>query len=198
MRINWNQKEMIMKIVYFGPSLGGKTTSLRYVHSQLAPQVRGQFMSVNTMEDRTLFFDFFDLSMNAQVGGGRVKVRFELYTVPGQVKYEETRRIVMKGADGVVFVADSQKSKMPENLFSRADLDEILVAYNQDPETFPTVMQYNKRDLANISSIEEMAGALNPRSSSEFASVAITGRQVMEALKGISAEVIKTNKNRYL
>jgi hypothetical protein len=198
MRINWNQKEMIMKIVYFGPSLGGKTTSLRYVHSCLAPEVRGQFMSVNTMEDRTLFFDFFDLSMNAQVGGGRVKVRFELYTVPGQVKYEETRRIVMKGADGVVFVADSQKSKMPDNLFSRADLDEILVAYNQDPETFPTVMQYNKRDLADISPLEEMAVALNPRGSLEFASVAIAGRQVMEALKGVSAEVIKANKNRYL
>jgi signal recognition particle receptor subunit beta len=155
-------------------------------------------MSINTMEDRTLFFDFFDLSMSARLGGGRIKLRFELYTVPGQVRYEETRRAVMKGADGVVFVADSQKSKMPDNLFSRADLDEILVLYNQNPEAFPTVMQYNKRDLTDISSVGELNNALNPRGSPEFLSIAVNGRQVMDTLKGITAEVIKASKSKYL
>jgi len=198
MRINWTQREMIMKIVYFGPSLGGKTTNLRFIHSHLAPDLKGQFMSINTMEDRTLFFDFFDLSMSARLGGGRIKLRFELYTVPGQVRYEETRRAVMKGADGVVFVADSQKSKMPDNLFSRADLDEILVLYNQNPEAFPTVMQYNKRDLTDISSVGELNNALNPRGSPEFLSIAVNGRQVMDTLKGITAEVIKASKSKYL
>jgi signal recognition particle receptor subunit beta len=198
MRINWNEKEMIMKVVYFGPSLGGKTTNLRYVHAHLNPDIRGQFMSVNTMDDRTLFFDFFDLSLSARIGRGKVKVRFELYTVPGQVKYEETRRIVMKGADGVVFVADSQKNKMSDNLFSRADLDEILTAYGLNPEAFPTVIQYNKRDLSGISPIEEMRNALNPRGNKEFASVAITGQQIMETLRGISTEVLKVSKKRFL
>jgi signal recognition particle receptor subunit beta len=118
--------------------------------------------------------------------------------VPGQVRYEETRRAVMKGADGVVFVADSQKHKMPDNLFSRADLDEILVMHNQDPKKFPTVMQYNKRDLSDLSSVGELTNALNPRGSQEFLSVAITGQQVMEALKGITTEVIKASKQKYL
>ncbi len=198
MRINWTQREMIMKIVYFGPSLGGKTTSLRYIYSHLTPDVKGQFMSINTMEDRTLFFDFFDLSLTARLGRGRIRMRFELYTVPGQVRYEETRRAVMKGADGVVFVADSQKHKMPDNLFSRADLDEILVMHNQDPRTFPTVIQYNKQDLTDLSSIAELNNALNPRSNPEFQTIAVSGQQVMDALKGISAEVIKASKQKYL
>jgi len=187
-----------MKIVYFGPSLGGKTTNLRHIHSHLAPEIKGRFVSINTMEDRTLFFDFFDLSLTARFGSGRIKIRFELYTVPGQVRYEETRQAVMKGADGVVFVADSQKNKMPDNLFSRADLDEILVTHNQDPQKFPVVMQYNKRDLTNLSSVEEMANALNPRKNPEFLSVAISGQQVMETLKGISTEVIRVSKSKYL
>lgn len=197
MRFNFKKREMIMKIVYFGPSLGGKTTNLQMIHTKLSPDIRGQFMSVNTMEDRTLFFDFFDLTTSARLGDGRIKFRFELYTVPGQLKYEETRKLVMKGADGVVFVADSQDSKMPDNLYSRADLDEILRHYGQDPDTFPTVIQYNKRDLEDISSIDELSNALNPRTNPEFASIAITGKNVMETLKGISTEVIKASKKRY-
>ena len=198
MRINWTKKEMIMKIVYFGPSLGGKTSSLRYIHTHLAPEIKGRFVSINTMEDRTLFFDFFDLSLTARLGKGRIKMRFELYTVPGQVRYEETRRAVMKGADGVVFVADSQKNKMPDNLFSRADLDEILVMHNQDPQEFPVVLQYNKRDLANLLSVEEMSTALNPRKNPEFLTVATSGQQIMEALKGITGEVIRVSKSKFI
>jgi hypothetical protein len=197
MRVNFQKKEMIMKIVYFGPSQGGKTTNLRYVHNTLSPEVKGRFMSINTQEDRTLFFDFFDVTTSAKIRGGRIKVRFELYTVPGQVKYEETRRLVMKGADGVVFVSDSQEDKMAENIYSRADMDEILMHYRQDPKKFPTVIQYNKRDLPNISPVEKLRKALNPRNNPDFTSVAITGENIMETLNKISSEVIRVNRERF-
>lgn len=198
MRINWSKREMIMKVVYFGPSQGGKTTNLQSIYSKLNPQMKGQFMSINTQEDRTLFFDFFDMTTTTRFKGGSIKVRFELYTVPGQVKYEETRRLVMRGADGVVFVADSQTSKLTENLYSRADLDEILQHYGQDPETFPTVIQYNKRDLKDISSVDELSKALNPRFNLEFQSVAITGENVMETLRGITQSVIKAGRKKHM
>jgi signal recognition particle receptor subunit beta len=196
MRFNFDKREMIMKIVYFGPSLGGKTTTLRAIYSQLAPDVKGQFMSINTKDDRTLFFDFFDLATNTRVGGGTLKVRYELFTVPGQITYGETRRLVMKGADGVVFVADSQVSKMAENIESIADLHAILTFYNREPKVFPTVIQYNKRDLPDISSVEELRAKLNTFGSPEFSTVALTGKNVMAALDAISVECIKTTKQR--
>ncbi len=198
MRVNFPKKEMIMKIVYFGPSQGGKTTNLRYIHTRLSPEVKGRFMSINTQEDRTLFFDFFDVTTSAKIRGGRIKVRFELYTVPGQVKYEETRRLVMRGADGVVFVSDSQEDKMAENIYSRADLDEILMHYRQDPKIFPTVIQYNKRDLPNVCSIEKLREALNPRNNPDFSSIAITGTNIMETLNKVSSEIIRTNRKRFM
>ena len=193
MRINFSKKEILLKIVYFGPSLGGKTTSLRSIYSKLSPEVKGQFMSINTKEDRTLFFDFFDLKTTTRMG----KVRFELYTVPGQVIYEETRRLVMKGADGIVFVADSQISKMSENLHSRKELDEILRQYGQDPDNFPIAIQYNKRDLKEISPIEEMNSSLNPKGNLEYATVAITGENIIKALNGITTEVLKVTSSKY-
>ena len=197
MRFNFKAKEMILKIVYFGPSLGGKTTSLRAVYSQLSPDIKGKFMSINTKDDRTLFFDFFDLSTTTKWGEGSIKIRFELYTVPGQVSYEETRRLVMKGADGVVFVADSQDDKMDDNIYSIKDLNEILVNYGKDPETFPIVLQYNKRDLPNIYPVEELKATLNVKNWKDFPTVAITSKNIMEALKGISEEVIKAGKREY-
>ncbi len=195
MRFNFDKKEMIMKIVYFGPSLGGKTTSLRAIYSQLAPDVKGQFMSINTKDDRTLFFDFFDLATNTKVAGGSLKVRYELFTVPGQVTYGETRRLVMKGADGVVFVADSQKAKMPENIESLRDLHNILAFYGKDPENFPTVIQYNKRDLPEVAPVEELRATLNKRGLPDFSTVALTGKNVMTALEAISAECIKATRH---
>jgi hypothetical protein len=194
MRFNFDKKEMIIKIVYFGPSLGGKTTTLRAIYSHLAPDAKGQFMSINTKDDRTLFFDFFDLTTTTKVQGGNVKVRYELFTVPGQVSYGETRRLVMKGADGVVFVADSQTAKMPENIESFKDLRTILAHYGKDFETFPTVIQYNKRDLPDVSPIEELRAALNPTGRPEFSTVALTGKNVMETLEAISSECIKAAK----
>ena len=195
MRFNFDKREMIIKIVYFGPSLGGKTTTLRAIYSQLAPDVKGQFMSINTKDDRTLFFDFFDLASDTKVAGGTFKVRYELFTVPGQVTYGETRRLVMKGADGVVFVADSLAAKTAENVESLADLHDILIHYGKDPETFPIVVQYNKRDLPDISPVEEMRKKLNPRGCPDFSTVALTGKNVISALDAISAECIKATKH---
>jgi hypothetical protein len=194
MRFNFDKKEMIIKIVFFGPSLGGKTTTLRAIYAQLGPDNKGQFMSINTKDDRTLFFDFFDLSANAKIHGGNVKVRYELFTVPGQVTYAETRRLVMKGADGVVFVADSQVEKMPENAESLKDLNAILTHYDKDPATFPIVIQYNKCDLPNIAPVEKLRAALNAGGRPEFSTVALTGKNVMAALEAISNECLKAAK----
>jgi mutual gliding-motility protein MglA len=194
MRFNFDKKEMIIKIVFFGPSLGGKTTTLRAIYAQLSPDTKGQFMSINTKDDRTLFFDFFDLSTTAKVHGSNVKVRYELFTVPGQVTYGETRRLVMKGADGVVFVADSQASKMAENMESLEDLKAILTHYDKDPASFPTVIQYNKCDLPDAEPIEKLHAALNAGGRSEFSTVALTGKNVMATLDAISAECIKAAK----
>jgi signal recognition particle receptor subunit beta len=194
MRFNFDKKEMIIKIVYFGPSLGGKTTTLRAIYSQLSADAKGQFMSINTKDDRTLFFDFFDLSTTAKIQGGNVKVRYELFTVPGQVSYGETRRLVMKGADGVVFVADSQSAKMDENIESLNDLRTILAHYGKSFETFPTVIQYNKRDLPDAASLEELRATLNETGRPEYSTVALTGKNIMEALEAISQECIKAAK----
>jgi mutual gliding-motility protein MglA len=194
MRFNFDKKEMIIKIVFFGPSLGGKTTTLRAIYAQLAPDTKGQFMSINTKDDRTLFFDFFDLSTTAKVHGSNVKVRYELFTVPGQVTYAETRRLVMKGADGVVFVADAQAGKMQENMESLEDLKAILTHYDKDPAAFPLVIQYNKCDLPNLSPVEKLHAALNPGGHPEFSTVALTGKNVMATLDAISAECIKATK----
>ncbi len=194
MRFNFDKKEMVIKIVYFGPSLGGKTTTLRAIYAQLAPDAKGQFMSINTKDDRTLFFDFFDLSTSTKIQGGNVKVRYELFTVPGQVSYGETRRLVMKGADGVVFVADSQAAKMPENIESFKDLRAILAHYGKEFETFPTVIQYNKRDLPDVTPIEELHATLNSSDRPEYSTVALTGKNVMETLEAISNECVKAAK----
>jgi signal recognition particle receptor subunit beta len=194
MRFNFDKKEMIIKIVFFGPSLGGKTTTLRAIYAQLGPDNKGQFMSINTKDDRTLFFDFFDLSTSAKIHGGNVKVRYELFTVPGQVTYAETRRLVMKGADGVVFVADSQTEKMSENTESLKDLSTILTHYDKDPATFPTVIQYNKCDLPNITPIEKLRAALNTAGRPEFSTIALTGKNVMATLEAISNECLKAAK----
>lgn len=194
MRFNFDKKEMIIKIVFFGPSLGGKTTTLRAIYAQLGPDSKGQFMSINTKDDRTLFFDFFDLSSTAKIHGSNVKVRYELFTVPGQVTYAETRRLVMKGADGVVFVADAQVNKMAENIESLEDLKSILTHYDKDPATFPTVLQYNKCDLPDITPVDKLRAALNADGRPEFSTVALTGKNVMATLEAISAECVKSAK----
>ncbi len=182
-----NQNRLIkVKIVYYGPALGGKTTSLRFIHQQVDPERRTRLFSLNTAQDRTLFFDLMSLKL------GRFReheLSLKLFTVPGQVHYNATRRAVLAGADGVVFVADSQKSKLSENVESLKNLRENLDA-NGIASDIPLVFQYNKQDLPDLSPIDELHGKLNRRNVPEFATTATTGRGVMEAFAAIVEQAV--------
>ncbi len=184
---NYAAREMTAKIVYYGPGLSGKTTSIQYIHSRISPKNRGKLVSLATETDRTLFFDFFPVEFG-RVGG--FKIKFNFYTVPGQVFYNTTRKLVLKGADGVVFVADSQPGMMEQNLESLENLKENLKAHGLDWETIPFVIQYNKRDIPGAMPVEEMRRRLNPRGVPDFETVATTGQGVMEAMKTICKMVL--------
>lgn len=181
--INPLARELSAKIVYYGPGLSGKTTSLSYIHSSLKPSHRGELVSLATEGDRTLFFDFLPVHL------GKVRdldVRLQLYTVPGQVFYGATRQLVLDGADGVVFVADSQRGAHERNVESLMDLRENLEKMGSSLDRLPFVIQYNKRDLPDIGSIEEMREQLNPGGVPDFATTASKGVGVVEALKTIT------------
>jgi signal recognition particle receptor subunit beta len=181
--LNYTAMQMTAKIVYYGPGLCGKTTNLQWIHGRTAPRSRGEMVSLETEADRTLFFDLLPLDVGV-IGG--MKVRLQLYTVPGQVFYNATRRLVLKGADGVVFVADSQAPAAEPNEESLANLRQNLEELGLDPRAVPTVFQYNKRDLRNILSIEALQQALNPAGAPHFEAAAIHGVGVFETLKEIS------------
>jgi signal recognition particle receptor subunit beta len=187
--INPLAREISAKIVYYGAGLSGKTTSLKYVHEAVRPERRGQLLTLATEGDRTIFFDFLPLYVKQVQGMG---VRFQLYTVPGQVFYEATRRLVLNGADGVVFVADSQRQARDSNLQSFENLREHLADMGIDIEKFPLVIQYNKRDLPDILSIEQLRADVNPLGAPEFETNAATGVGILEALKEISGLVIRS------
>lgn len=181
--INPLARELSAKIVYYGPGLSGKTTSLQYIHSSLKPTHRGELISLATEGDRTLFFDFLPVHL------GKVRdldVRLQLYTVPGQVFYGATRQLVLDGADGVVFVADSQREAHERNVESLFDLEENLRKMGSGLDKLPFVIQYNKRDLPDIGTIEEMRAQLNQRGVPDFATTASKGVGVVEALKTIT------------
>ena len=152
-QINFALREVNCKIVYYGPGLSGKTTNLEIIHAKAPGEFRGDLTSIATEGDRTLFFDFLPLNLGTVAG---MKTKFQLYTVPGQVFYNSTRKLVLQGVDGVVFVADSRTSKMEENIESLENLRENLAQYGLNLETMPHVIQYNKRDLSDISTIEEL------------------------------------------
>jgi small GTP-binding protein len=180
---NYATKEITLKIVYYGPGLSGKTTNLQHLHSSLNASSKGKLLSLSTEADRTLFFDFLPIEL------GKIKdfsVRFQLYTVPGQVRYNATRRIVLKGADAVIFVADSQREMREQNVESIENMRENLLANNIDPEDIPIVFQYNKRDLKDTASIEELDRDLNTQSRPVVEGIAIDGTGVEEAFKLIS------------
>ena len=186
---NAAKREIDIKIVYYGPALCGKTTNVQSVHKKMSPQQRGDIMSLATKDDRTLFFDFMPIELGNVKG---FKTRFHLYTVPGQVYYALTRRAVLTNVDGVVFVADSQESKIDENIESLNDLDENLKFHKKSLETVPFVIQYNKRDMGSIMSVSDIEAVLNKYNVPAYEASALNGDGVMETLTACCKLVLKS------
>ena len=191
--VNYNSKEINCKIVYFGPSMSGKTTNLQYIYSQSHPDGKGKMISLQTDQERTLFFDFLPLALGTLRG---FKIRFHLYTVPGQSYYDASRKLILRGVDGIVFVSDSQVTRMEANLESFAILKENLEEQGYELESIPLVFQYNKRDLPNVCPLQEMEKVLNPRGLPAFEAVASNGSGVLETLKGLSKLILKDLKGQ--
>jgi len=187
MFINWKLREINLKIVYYGPSLSGKTSSLEYVHSRTHPERRGELISLKTREDRTLYFDYMQFQMG-EISG--LKPRFNLYTVPGQVYYRGTRKLVLKGVDGIVFVADSQIHRLDENVEAIKDLFEDLKELGFDTNYVPLVLQCNKRDLPEIVPVHTLREGLGLNGIPTFESVAVDGVGVLDGLKSIVNSVV--------
>ena len=188
--VNYQTREITCKIVYYGPGRSGKTTNLHYIYGQVPDERKGKMVSLATQTDRTLFFDFLPLDLGTISG---FTTRFQLYTVPGQVYYQATRKLVLQGADGVVFVADSQARQLQENIESFQDLHQNLAEQEVDPRSIPLVIQYNKQDLPKelILTSEELADAVNFRGVPDFPADALHGPGVFETLRGISELVLK-------
>ena len=188
--VNFTTREITCKIVYYGPGRSGKTTNLHYIYGRVPESRRGRMVSLATQTDRTLFFDFLPIDLG-QISG--FTTRFQLYTVPGQVYYNATRRLVLQGADGVVFVADSQARQLDENLESLQNLQANLLEHGIDIRALPVVMQYNKQDLPRelILTPAELDDALNFRAVPSYPGDALHGQGVFETLKGISALVLR-------
>ncbi len=190
--INYATREVTCKIVYYGPGLSGKTTNLIYVHNKVPATTRGKMISLATEADRTLYFDFLPINIGAING---FAAKFQLYTVPGQVYYNATRKLVLRGVDGLVFVADSQAEKMDENIESLTNLKENLEEYGYDINEIPIVIQYNKRDLPGVLTVEEIQAKLNPMGWKYFEAEAVGGRGVFDTLKMIIKLVLDKAKS---
>jgi mutual gliding-motility protein MglA len=193
MLINQSSKEITSKIVYYGPALSGKTTNLQYLYEVLDPGQRGKLLTISTEGDRTIFFDFMPIELGEVKG---FKLRVQLYTVPGQVFYEETRKRVLKGSDGIVFVADSQKDMLTSNREAFEQLKVHLSENGLNPDKTPIVLQFNKRDLKNILTFEELDKALNPGNIPFFEAIATEGLGVEDTLKSISKLVVNNILNQ--
>ncbi|MBI5892808.1 MAG: GTPase domain-containing protein [Deltaproteobacteria bacterium] len=180
--INYSSREINCKIVYYGPGLCGKTTNLNFIYKKAKPESKGKMISLATETERTLFFDFLPLSLGEIKG---FKTRFHLYTVPGQIFYDASRKLILKGVDGIVFVADSQIERMDANIESFENMKTNLNEQGYDLAKIPYVVQYNKRDLSDIASVEELKGLLNVGSVPDFEAVAATGIGVFETLKSV-------------
>lgn len=185
--INYASQEINCKIVYYGPALSGKTTNLQHIYAQTDPKTKGKMVTLATEAERTLFFDFLPLAIGPIRG---FNVRFHLYTVPGQVYYDATRKLILKGVDGIVFVADSQLHRMEENLESLSNLKINLENQGYHLSSLPLVMQYNKRNLANIAPVSELSKILNTFHAPEFEAIATEGSGVFETLKAISKRIL--------
>jgi signal recognition particle receptor subunit beta len=190
---NYSTMQMAAKIVYYGPGLCGKTTNLQFIYGHTSQDSRGEMVSLETETDRTLFFDLLPIDVGSIAG---FNTRIQLYTVPGQVFYNTTRKLVLKGVDGVVFVADSQRPMLQTNAESLKNLEENLGEMSLSLDTLPIVLQYNKRDLPDVCSVEEMEAALNRRGWPSFEASAVTGQGVFETLKGVSKLTLLSLKKR--
>jgi len=193
MFINWALQEINLKIVYYGPGLSGKTTNLKYIYERIDPATRGELITLKTREDRTLFFDFMQLEL------GKIKnkrPKFNLYTIPGQALYAESRKIILNGVDGIVFVADSLNSRLMHNLESLYDLEQNMDDYGRELIEFPWIIQYNKRDLDEILSIDTLQRKLNSYQVPYIEAVASTGTGVFLTLKTIITQVISHIQNK--
>ncbi|MGB7054387.1 MAG: ADP-ribosylation factor-like protein [bacterium] len=184
---NYAKKELNLKIVYYGTSLGGKTTNLRSIYARMEGDRKGQMMSLATDLDQTIFFDFLPVDVGEIKGW---KLRYHLYTVPGQVYYNASRRLVLRNVDGLVFVVDSQKERLEENLESMYNLTDNLKVYNLSFNLVPMIIQYNKRDLPNIMPLQELQTQLNDSEYQYFESVAIRGIGIFETLKAVCQAAI--------
>lgn len=185
--VNSNAKEVHCKIVYYGPSLGGKTTNIQWVYQQTSLENKSKLKSLDQEVERTLFFDFLPLNLG-EING--FKTRFHLYTVPGQIVYDASRKLILKGLDGVIFVADSQAERMDENLQAIKNLEKNLEQQGYDIRQIPLVIQYNKRDLPNAMKLSELRSALNRYNAPDFEAVANEGKGVFESLKSVSKNIL--------
>jgi signal recognition particle receptor subunit beta len=185
--INYASREINCKIVYYGPGLCGKTTNLQYVYQKTAADAKGKMISLATETERTLFFDFLPLALGEIRG---FKTRFHLYTVPGQVFYDASRKLILKGVDGVVFVADSQEERYDANIESMDNLRYNLTEQGYDLDKIPFIIQYNKRDLPNAMPVEELRRDLNPNGVPDYEACAATGEGVFETLKAVAKLIL--------
>lgn len=189
--INHEAKEIHCKIVYYGPSLSGKTTNIQWVYNQTSQEDKSEMVELATDVERTLFFDFLPLNLGEIQG---FKTRFHLYTVPGQVVYDASRKLILKGLDGLVFVADSQKTRMEENIQSLKNLEKNLSFQGYDLQDIPFAFQYNKRDLSDIESLSTLRSELNTYNAPDFEGEAPCGKGVFESLRSVSKTIIKLLK----
>jgi signal recognition particle receptor subunit beta len=187
--INYASREINCKIVYYGTGLGGKTTNLEYIYSRVNPDTKGKMISLATESERTLFFDFLPIDLGEVRG---FKTRFHLYTVPGQVYYNASRRLILKGVDGLVFVADSQASRAEANIEAMHNLYENLETYGYELDKIPFAIQYNKRDMPNILPVTELRAQINPMGVPDFEGTAVEGKGVFETLSCVSKLVVQS------
>jgi len=186
--INYSSREINCKVVYYGPGLGGKTTNIQYVYEKLAPETKGKLVTLATEMDRTLFFDFLPLELGEVKG---FKTRFHLYTVPGQVYYNASRKLILRGVDGIVFVADSSEARFDANIEALYNLHDNLKEYDLSLDEIPFVIQWNKRDMPDAIPVDELNQELNPEGHENFEAVAVNGVGVFDTLKCVAKQVLR-------
>jgi len=186
--INYSSREINCKVVYYGPGLGGKTTNIQYVYEKLAPETKGKLVTLATEMDRTLFLDFLPLELGEVKG---FKTRFHLYTVPGQVYYNASRKLILRGVDGIVFVADSSEARFDANIEALYNLHENLKEYDLSLDEIPFVIQWNKRDMPDAIPVDELNQELNPEGYENFEAVAVNGVGVFDTLKCVAKQVLR-------